>query len=356
MGIFCAKPPGRGHGGPNQRFPSLNVQAFWSRKGPLNILLLPFSLLFGALAFLRRFAYRRRLFFSSHPGVPVIVAGNLTAGGSGKTPFVIWLVQWLQTQGRKPGVVSRGYGREGSGLHEVEVGSTAAEVGDEPLLIHLKTGVPVVVGADRLAAARLLCERHSEVDVIVSDDGLQHYRLQRDLELVLADDGARFGNGWLQPAGPLREPLSRLNEADALILSVRGTHAGGAAPSALPVFRVRHSTGACYRLLDPQQTCALGEMAGRHVLAVAGVARPEAFFTQLENAGLDVRRLGFPDHHAYRPGDIDATATVVMTEKDAVKCRQFAGPDWWASGLELQPDPQLETWLAEKLAQLAEKN
>ncbi|MEW6133554.1 MAG: tetraacyldisaccharide 4'-kinase [Pseudomonadota bacterium] len=333
----------------------MSPQAFWSRKGPLNFLLLPLSLLFAVLVALRRWAYRNKLLRSGHPGVPVIVAGNLTAGGSGKTPFVIWLVQWLQAQGRRPGVVSRGYGREEGGLHEVSEASTAAQAGDEPVLVHLKTGVPVVAGTDRLAAARLLRARHPEVDVIVSDDGLQHYRLQRDLELVLADDAARFGNGWLQPAGPLREPLSRLKKADALILSVRGAHEGAAVSDALPVFRVRHRAGICYRLLDPQQTCALGELAGRRVLAVAGVARPDAFFAQLENAGLDVRRLGFPDHHAYRPGDIDATATVVMTEKDAVKCRQFAGPEWWVLKLELQPDPQLENWLVEKLAQLAEK-
>lgn len=333
----------------------MNIQAFWSRKGPINILLLPLSLLFGVITALRRFAYLRHLLRSAHPGVPVIVVGNITAGGSGKTPFVIWLVQWLQSQGRNPGVVSRGYGRTDASLREVEASNTAAEVGDEPLLIHLRTRVPVAVGTDRLAAAIRLRESHPEVDVIVSDDGLQHYRLQRDLELVLADDGARFGNGWLQPAGPLREPLSRMKQADALILSVRGTENSTAAEFPLPVFRVRHRAGVCCRLQDPSQTCVLSDLVGRDVFAVAGVARPQAFFAQIEEAGLNVRRLAFPDHHVYRPGDIDAAATVVMTEKDAVKCRELAGWDWWVLSLELQPDPQLQNWLAEKLAQLAKK-
>lgn len=333
----------------------MNIQAFWSRKGLLNILLLPLSLLFGAVAMLRRRAYRFGLLRAGHPGVPVIVAGNLSAGGSGKTPFVIWLAQWLQAQGYRPGVVSRGYGRVETSLREVEAASTAEEVGDEPLLIHLKTGVPVAVGADRLAAARLLRERHPEVDIIVSDDGLQHYRLRRDLELVLADEAARFGNGWLLPAGPLREPVSRLGQADALILSVRGEQGGETGNCPLPVFRVRHRPGDCYRLQDPRQTRALRDFAGGLVHAVAGLARPQAFFGQLEAAGLELRRQAFPDHHAFRKGDIDAGATVVMTEKDAVKCRELAGPEWWVQTLELSPDPQLENWLAERLAQLAKK-
>ena len=333
----------------------MNIQAFWSRRGLLNILLLPLSLLFGAGAMLRRRAYRLGLLRSGHPGVPVIVVGNLTAGGSGKTPFVIWLAQWLKSRGRAPGVVSRGYGRSKGGLREVKADSTAAEVGDEPLLIHLKTGAPVAVGVDRLAAARLLRERHPEVDVIVSDDGLQHHRLRRDLELVLADDAARFGNGWLLPAGPLREPLSRLGEADALILSVRGQEGGETGKYPLPVFRARHRPGDCYRLKYPRQTRALRDFAGRLVHAVAGLARPQAFFSQLEAAGLELRRQAFPDHHVFRKGDIDPDATVVMTEKDAVKCRELAGAEWWVQTLEVSPDPQLENWLAERLKQLSGK-
>ena len=327
---------------------SFNAQAFWSRKGPLNFLLLPLSLLFGFVAMLRRCAYRFGLLPSGHPGVPVIVVGNLTAGGSGKTPFVIWLVQWLQSQGRKPGVVSRGYGREDAGLREAGEGSTAGEVGDEPLLVYARTGVPVVVGADRLAAARLLRERHPEVDVIVSDDGLQHYRLRRDLELVLADGKALFGNGFLLPAGPLREPRIRLMGANALILTQRnGATAKVSAP--VPVFGVRHEAAGFRRLVDDSHQAALPDMGGREIQAVTGIARPEAFFALLDRLGVPHRPRAFPDHHRFVESDIEYDAAVVMTEKDAVKCQSFAGPDWWALELELVPDPALADWLKARL-------
>ncbi len=326
----------------------MNIQAFWSRKGPLNILLLPLSLLFGAVAMLRRCAYRFGLLPSGHPGVPVIVVGNLSAGGSGKTPFVIWLVQWLQSQGRRPGVVSRGYGRVDAGLNEVEEGSTAAEVGDEPLLVHRKTGVPVVVGADRLAAAGHLRERHPEVDVIVSDDGLQHYRLRRDLELVLADGAELFGNGWLLPSGPLREPRARLRAADALVITHRDDSAATVS-APVPVFGVRHRPAGFRRLADGAHAAALPDMGGRDIQAVSGIARPQGFFALLDRLGVAHRPHAFPDHHRFAAADIGRDAAVVMTEKDAVKCQAFAGPDWWALELAVVPDPALPDWLKAKL-------
>lgn len=326
----------------------MNVQAFWSRKGFLNILLLPLSLLFGLVAVLRRGAYRFGILASGHPGVPVIVVGNLAAGGSGKTPFAIWLVQWLAAQGRRPGVVSRGYGREAKDLHEVGADSSAAQAGDEPLLIRRKTGVPVVVGADRLAAARLLRARHPEVDVIVSDDGLQHYRLRRDLELVLADGAALFGNGWLLPAGPLREPRSRLRGADALVLTLRDGNAANP-ESPVPVFKVRHAPAGFRRLIDNMHTAAPPAPQGGELQAVTGIARPQAFFSLLERLGVPHTPRAFPDHHRFAAGDIARDAAVVMTEKDAVKCQAFAGPEWWALELALVPDPALPGWLQARL-------
>ena len=329
----------------------MDIQAFWSRKGLLNYLLFPLSLLFGMVAALRRRAYRLNLLSSGHPGVPVIVVGNLTAGGSGKTPFVIWLVQWLESQGRKPGVVSRGYGRRDSTLRSVEPNSTAEEVGDEPLLIHVKTGVPVAVGVDRLAAARLLRTRHPEVDVIISDDGLQHYRLQRDLELVLADGKARFGNGWLLPAGPLREPLSRLARADALILTQRDGEFAEI-KTALPVFNVRHEPAGFRNVADGSLRDSLPDSRGREIHAVSGIARPENFFALLGRMGVSHRARTFPDHHLFAAQDMEPGDFVVMTEKDAVKCRAFAGTDWWALELKLVPSPGLCDWLAGELASL----
>lgn len=329
----------------------MNPQQFWSRKGPLNILLLPLSLLFGAAAALRRRLYREGVLHSAHPGVPVIVVGNLTAGGSGKTPFVIWLVQWLKSQGHRPGVVSRGYGRRDRSLRCVDGNATAQEAGDEPLLIHLKTGVPVVVGADRLAAARLLRARYPDVDMIVSDDGLQHYRLQRDMELVLADAGSLFGNGWLLPAGPLREPPARLQAADALILSQHDAASAGISP-ALPVFSVRRDPAGFRNLADGSLCDTLPYPEGREIQALAGIARPQNFFDLLKKMGVVHKPRVFPDHHAFSAGEIDPGAVVVMTEKDAVKCKSFAGPDWWALELGIVPSPGLEDWLKGKLAGL----
>lgn len=329
----------------------MNIQAFWSRKGLFNFLLLPVSMLFGAVASLRRRAYQGSLLRSGHPGVPVIVVGNLTAGGSGKTPFVIWLVQWLRAHGRNPGVVSRGYGRRERGLCLVHAQSGAEAVGDEPLLVHLKTGVPVAVGADRLAAARVLRERFPEVDVIVSDDGLQHYRLRRDLELVLADASALFGNGWLLPAGPLREPLARLKAADALILTQRDETPADIR-AGLPVFSVRHEPAGFRNVADPARRVAKPDAGGRPVLAVTAIARPDAFFAMLDRKGIAHAARAYPDHHLFGPGEIDPQAVVVMTEKDAVKCGKLAGPDWWALELELVPATGLEDWLSGELARL----
>ncbi len=326
-----------------------DVQAFWSRKGLFNFLLLPFSLLFVMAVLLRRNLYRWGVLSSDHPGVPVIVVGNLTVGGSGKTPFVIWLVEWLKSQGRSPGVVSRGYGRRNNGLCSVSADSTADEVGDEPLLIHDKTGVPVVVGADRLAAARLLHASHLEVDVIVSDDGLQHYRLQRDMELVLADARSLFGNGWLLPAGPLREPVSRLGKSNALILSQRDDVTSDVKAS-VPVFSVRHEPAGFRKLASGEFVELLPVSGDRQIQAVAAIARPGNFLASLKKLGINFRSSLFADHHLFTEGDIDRDAVVVMTEKDAVKCKSFVGPEWWALELRVMPSQNLEEWMKGELA------
>jgi tetraacyldisaccharide 4'-kinase len=327
----------------------MNLQSFWSRKGLLNYLLLPLSWLFGAVVATRRWLYRRGWRPAGHPGVPVLVVGNLGAGGSGKTPFVIWLVTWLRGQGYRPGVVSRGYGRQDRGVRRVTAQSTAAEVGDEPLLIQQATGAPVAVGASRLAAARLLLAGEPGVDVIVSDDGLQHYALARNLELVLADGVAGFGNGWLLPAGPLREPRARLAEADALIVTERDGAASLPAGK-LPVFAVRLSPAGFVNLRDGHRRDALAAPATGEIEAVTGIARPEQFFALLARLGVRHRPRPFPDHHAFTAADMDAGAAVVMTAKDAVKCRPFAGPDWWALELALEPGAGLESWLAGRLS------
>ena len=319
----------------------LSVQHLWARTGALTLLLLPFSALFAVVSRLRRLAYRRGWLTSVAVGVPVVVVGNITAGGSGKTPLAIWLVNHLRAQGRRPGVVSRGYGGSAHGCARVRAGSSPAEVGDEPLLIHLKTGAPVMVGRDRVAAARALLARHPGIDVIVADDGLQHYRLRRDLEIAVVDAASGFGNGWPLPAGPLREPRSRLRQVDAVVQGVRG----GAQPRALDAWRVDFVAAFAHPLRDPLARRPLGDLPAGEWLAATGIGRPQGFFDTLAAQRIRFVPRAFPDHHAFAPGELPAVGRVLMTEKDAVKCLPFAGADWWAVELEAVPEPGFVAWL-----------
>ena len=317
--------------------------------------LLPLSWLYGALSAARRAMYGARLLHSRPAPCPVVVVGNLVAGGAGKTPTVMALVQWLQRQGHKPGVISRGHARQGRGTALVVRNSAALDVGDEPLLIQLRTGVPVAVGRDRVAAAHLLCAHHPEIDVLVSDDGLQHLGLQRAIEVLLFDDRGA-GNGLLLPAGPLRQPVPAGVAPNALVL-----YTAGRSTTPLPGYLGQRQLTGIVRLSDwwrdplasPQ---ALSLLAGRGVLAAAGLARPEAFFDMLEAAGLQIQRLPLPDHDALlslpwagQPGD------VIVTEKDAVKLR----PDRehcarvWVARLDFVPEPAFYTALLALLQRFA---
>jgi tetraacyldisaccharide 4'-kinase len=247
-------------------------------------------------------------------------------------------------------VVSRGYGGTARGCLEVRSDSSPAEAGDEPLLIRIKTGAPVVVGRDRVAAARTLLARHPGVDVIVSDDGLQHYRLQRDLELAVIDAASGLGNGWLLPAGPLREPASRLRSVDAVIQVVRG-NAPPLRGRPLAAWRADYTAGLAYRLQAPQEKSPLRDLPPRDWLAVTGIGRPQGFFDMLQGQGVRFRQLAFSDHHAFRPQDMPAGGAVLMTEKDAVKCLSFAGADWWAVELDVDPEAGFIRWLDARLKQ-----
>jgi len=325
-----------------------SLQHVWARTGVLTLLLSPLALLFAAVSGLRRLAYRHGLLTSFAVGVPVIIVGNITAGGSGKTPLTIWLVNRLRAQGYRPGVVSRGYGGAARGCVEVQPDSSPAEVGDEPLLIRIKTGAPVVVGRDRVMAARTLLVRHPGVDVIVSDDGLQHYRLQRDLELAVIDAASGLGNGWPLPAGPLREPAKRLRSVDAVIQVMRGP----VTPRAINrAWRADYTAGQAYRLRAPQEKTPLHDLPPHDWLAATGIARPQGFFDMLQAQGIRFSPLAFADHHAFQPQDLPAGGAVLMTEKDAVKCLTFAGTDWWAVELEVAPEAGFIRWLDARLKQ-----
>jgi len=325
-----------------------NIHTRWARRTPLSFLLLPLAALFALVVWLRRAAYRYGWLQSFSVGVPVIVAGNITAGGSGKTPLVIWLVGWLAEQGYRPGVVSRGYGGKAEGCVEVRDDSDASVVGDEPLLIHAKTRCPLVVGRDRVAAARVLLARHPGIDIIVSDDGLQHYRLHRNLELAVVDAATGLGNGLPLPAGPLREPASRLDTVDA-VLQVRR---GGSTPActlSAPSYQVEFRPGKLYALCQPERKIEAKDLGSGPWLALTGIGRPQGFFDMLSALGLKFRAQVFPDHYRFTAADIPAEAHVLMTEKDAVKCIRFAQPDWWALELETQPERDFMQWLELRL-------
>ena len=322
----------------------LSRQKLWARTSVLTVLLLPLSALFFAVSWLRRLAYRRGWLAAVAVGVPVVIVGNITAGGSGKTPLVIWLVNWLREQGYRPGVVSRGYGGAARGCVDVRPDSPPAQVGDEPLLIRVKTHAPVVVGRDRVAAARTLLARHPGVDVIVSDDGLQHYRLRRDIELAVIDAATGLGNGWPLPAGPLREPRSRLSSVDAVIQVVRG--AAQAESTGAATWRADYTAGPAWRLCAPLEKQALRDLPARDWLAVTGIGRPQGFFDMLQAEGVRFSPRAFADHHAFQSQELPADAAVLMTEKDAVKCLAFAGTDWWAVELDVAPETGFIDWLS----------
>lgn len=255
------------------------------------------------------------------PALPVIVVGNLTVGGVGKTPLVLALVQGLQALGRKPGIISRGYGGKARRALLVTPKSDPEWVGDEPLLMARRSGVPVAVAPYRIEAARLL-EAAGEVDVLIADDGLQHYGLARDVEIVVTDGLRRLGNGRLLPAGPLREPVERGRAVD-----FRVVNGGFPEPGEIRM----HLELADPISLDGRITCPLGDFAGTKVHAVAGIGHPERFFKSLREAGLQIEPHPFPDHHPFLPDDLrfDDDLPVLMTEKDAVKCRPFAARNRW---------------------------
>ena len=290
--------------------------------------LLPLSWLFRLLGAVRRGLYRSGILRSKKLPVPVIVVGNLTVGGSGKTPLTIWLVEALQALGWRPGIISRGYGGSQVGVQAVDAAAMAAQAGDEPLLLARRCAVPVFVGRDRAAVGEALLAAHPECDVLVSDDGLQHYRLRRDVELAVFD-ARGFGNGQLLPAGPLREPLSRLARASAVVWnSAPGRRLEN---TALPQFPMSLAAGDFYALHDARQRATAAELRGRPLHAIAGIGDPARFFATLGALGLAFVPHAFPDHHAYTPTDLDfgADAVLLMTEKDAVKCGQLSRHEAW---------------------------
>jgi tetraacyldisaccharide 4'-kinase len=313
---------------------------FWYRRGLLPWLLWPVSMVFGIAVALRRILYFLRVLKSVHPGIPVVVVGNLTVGGSGKTPLVIWIAEFLKSRGWSPGIMSRGYGARITEPRAATVAAEAAEVGDEPILLSRRSGCPVWVGADRVQVAARLRAAHEDVNVLVLDDGLQHYAMRRDVEIAVVD-ARGLGNGFLLPAGPLREPRSRLRSVDAVVSHASSTRG----------YAMRLEGDVLHRMTDARERQPLKAFAGQRVHAVAGIGDPNRFFLHLGKAGLKVVPHPFPDHHPFTPRDLEFgdDAPVLLTEKDAVKLRSVARPGWWVLPVSAQLDPAFGTWLLGKL-------
>ncbi len=313
------------------------LESEWQRRGGGALIFLPLTAIYALVIGIRRFLYRHRVLPAWRADVPVIVVGNVSVGGTGKTPLVLATLDILRAHGWNPGVIARGYGRvppreqDPRGVVRVlpDV-ATPEHFGDEPVLIARRSNVPVYVSPDRPAAARALIADHPEVNVIVSDDGLQHYALARDIEIAVVDGERRFGNGLLLPSGPLREPASRLHEVDAVV-----THGGaeeivpGVAHFPMALGNERFFALTQGRHMSPEEF-AMG-VRGQRVVAVAGIGNPTRFFEHLRALHIDGRRRAFADHHAFQAADLrfpDADV-IVMTEKDAVKCAAFADARMW---------------------------
>lgn len=319
---------------------SRHKPALWQSRSAFAMALLPLAALFWCVVGVRRTLFRWGWLRSVRLPVPVIVVGNIAVGGSGKTPVVQWLVEALRTAGYQPGIVSRGYGGTSTNVRLVSADSDPVACGDEPVLLARSCVCPVAVGVDRPAAAEALLQAFPQCDVLISDDGLQHYRLHRDVEVVVVDP-VTLGNRWLMPAGPLREGLSRLARADLLLAHGEVDAQTVAAARDVPIKRMRLRAEPVYRIESPDDSVALTSFAGRRVHAIAGIGRPERFFAQLAAAGAEVVPHPFPDHHKFVASDLTfaADGPKIMTAKDAVKCLDFAPADTWVLPVSARIEP-----------------
>ena len=319
----------------------------WLSRGLAAWLLWPISLVFGAIIAIRRCLFKVGVFEQTRLPVPVIVVGNIYVGGTGKTPLVIWLSRQLREQGFVPGVISRGYGGDASRVVEINAQMSPDDIGDEPLLILQRAGVPLVVGRNRVSAARALLTAHPEVNVIISDDGLQHYALGRDIEILLFDERG-IGNGWLLPAGPLREPVTR--RFDFRVLN--GLESVGKNSFSMQLVG-QHAE----QLINRANTKALKELPENlSIAAAAGIGNPERFFTMLKQLGVNVQEhIALPDHFDYSSNPFESLKVdiILITEKDAVKCGRRNGladdPRLWVVPVEAAIAGPFSEHLVEKL-------
>lgn len=324
-------------------------QHWYAPRCWLTALLAPLEGLFAFLAALRRGLFRLGIKRVEKLAVPVVVIGNINVGGVGKTPLTLALVEKLQERGVRVGIISRGYGGDAQVPRAVTPDAKPDEVGDEPVLL-AQSGAPVWVGRDRVAAGQALLAVHPDLDLILSDDGLQHYRLGRDLEVVVLDGARGLGNGRLMPNGPLRESASRLATVNALV--VNGKPDGlPTLPKHAALFTMTLQPGPFYRLNAPQETCSAAAFSGLKVAAVAGIGNPQRFFTTLRSLGVTpVQEIAFPDHHVFSAADLPPDVDViVVTAKDAVKLQCVNHVKLWVLPVQATLEPDLADWM---LAQL----
>jgi tetraacyldisaccharide 4'-kinase len=331
-------------------------QKYWYRRDAraraVCLPLWPLSLLFGAVAALRRAAFRLGWCKVTELPVPVVVVGNISVGGTGKTPLTIALAAQLREQQWRPGIVCRGYGGSARTPQAVTGDADPRVCGDEAVLLAQRSGCAVWIGADRVAAARGLLAAHPDCNLIVSDDGLQHYALGRNVDIAVIDAARGTGNGWLLPAGPLREPSARLATVNAIVLNGDGP-APALPPGAPPAFRMALRGSRFFNLHNPQQAVDAAHFCGDNVHAIAAIGNPLRFFAHLRGLGITAHEHAWPDHHAFDRSDLafGDEASVIMTEKDAVKCRRFADVRHWV----LRVDAEIDGPLAEKIMRIIGK-
>ncbi len=317
----------------------------WYQPHPIRWLLWPLALVYRLIISCRQALYNVGLFKQSTLPVPVIIVGNISVGGTGKTPLVIWLVKQLKLAGLRPGIISRGYGGHTDHYPQlVTAHSDPNIVGDEPIIISRHTGCPMAVAPSRIAAGQILLQQH-DCNIIIADDGLQHYALGRDIEIVVVDGQRLFGNQYCLPAGPLREPLSRLEQVDFIV------HNGNPSVD----YNMTLLQGQAINLANSKLKKDLSYFIGKPVHAIAGIGNPQRFFNQLSKQGLTIHAHPFTDHHLFTHTELqfDDDAPIIMTEKDSVKCQSFANDNMWYIAIEASISGKLDQQILQKLAGLS---
>jgi len=323
-----------------------SLDQYWYSRNVVSLLLLPLSWLFRSLAWIRRLSFRYGLRRVYSMPVPVIIIGNISVGGTGKTPLTIWLVKCLQQAGYKPGIVSRGYrGKASHWPQQVRADSDPVMVGDEAVLLAQRCQCPVAVDPQRVVAARALL-KYNDCDVIIADDGLQHYALERDIEIAVIDGVRRFGNGRCLPAGPLRESVGRLQSVDFVIVN------SGCALDR--EYRMVTHVGQMCRVSNQSPVAQADVLAYKKVHAVAGIGHPQRFFDQLKGMGFDIIQHAYPDHYEFHQQELDFAdgLPVIMTEKDAVKYQRFANDYYWYLPIEAEVDERVASQLLQQLSKI----